>query len=71
MKKEEANKLVQKLVNVGVRKYEISDAIGVSEYTLSRWLRKDMDEQRKQRFMAGIELILSEKESLIEALSEH
>ena len=38
-----------------VRQWEVADAIGVSEMTMVKWLRKELDEEKKARVRQGIE----------------
>lgn len=37
--------------------YEIADALGVSESAFSKWLRSEMDAERKEKVMRAIESI--------------
>jgi len=39
-----------------VRQWEVADAIGISEMTMVKWLRKELDEDKKARVRKGIEL---------------
>jgi transcriptional regulator with XRE-family HTH domain len=32
----------------GIKQYEVAEAIGVSEPTLTRWLRKEMSDDKKK-----------------------
>lgn len=45
----------------GVFLYEIADALGVSEPTFNRWLRKEMNEKQKADAFAAIEKIAANK----------
>ena len=42
------------LVRYGVRQYEVARALGVSEYTLSRWLRTELSPERKETILETI-----------------
>ena len=44
-----------KIKTARLRHYEISEVIGISEYTLSVWLRKVLSEERKQLILDAIE----------------
>ncbi len=46
----------------GVYLYEIADALGVSEPTFNRWLRKEMTEQKKIEVFAAIKSIIKKRE---------
>lgn len=37
--------------------YEIADALGVSKSAFSKWLRSEMDEERKEKVMRAIDSI--------------
>ena len=45
------------LVRYGVRQYEVARALGVSEYTLSRWLRTELSPERKETILETIRRI--------------
>ena len=45
------------LVRYGVRQYEVARALGVSEYTLSRWLHTQMSPERKEAILETIRRI--------------
>ena len=37
-----------------VRQWEVADAIGISEITMVKWLRKELDDERKAIVRKGI-----------------
>lgn len=41
--------------------YEIADALGVSEPTFNRWLRKELSETKKADMLAAIEIIAEKR----------
>lgn len=45
----------------GVYLYEIADALGKSEPTFNRWLRKEMTEEMKNKTFAAIEKIVEQR----------
>lgn len=45
----------------GVYLYEIADALGKSEPTFNRWLRKEMTEEMKSKAFAAIEKIVEQR----------
>lgn len=45
------------LVRYGVRQYEVARALGISEYTLSRWLHTEISPERKETILATIRRI--------------
>ena len=60
------NYLVNKAVRLRMQQncvaiWEIADAIGVSEMTINRWLRKELDEPHRNLIEDAIERILAER----------
>lgn len=45
----------------GVYLYEIADALGKSDPTFNRWLRKEMTEEMKNKAFAAIEKIVEQR----------
>lgn len=45
------------LIRYGVRQYEVARALGISEYTLSRWLHTQMSSERKETILETIRRI--------------
>jgi len=45
----------------GVYLYEIADALGVSEPTFIRWLRKEMPENKKSDVRAAIDIVAEQR----------
>lgn len=37
-----------------VKQWEVADEIGISEMTMVKWLRKELDDERKARIRKGI-----------------
>lgn len=44
-----------------VKFWEIAELLNVSEATITRWLRKDLTENKKAKFIAAIEAISERK----------
>lgn len=40
-----------------IMQYEIANCLGISEYTLCRWLRKELTPEQSERILAAIEEI--------------
>jgi DNA-binding Xre family transcriptional regulator len=40
-----------------LRHYEVAAALGISEHTLSRWLRTELSNEKKQKIKEAIESI--------------
>ena len=53
--------LKQKAAGAGVRLWEIAEAMGIADATLSRWLRRELTEQQRERFLQVIETIKRER----------
>jgi len=47
----------------GVKFWEIGVAMGVSEATITRWLRVELDTEKKVAMMKAIEQVAREKEA--------
>lgn len=45
----------------GVYLYELADGLGIADTTLSKWLRKEFDESRKNECMKKIDEIAEAK----------
>lgn len=46
----------------GVKQWQLAEALNVSEFTLSRWLRKEMINSRKQEIIDVIQCMEAKKE---------
>lgn len=42
------------LQNKGMKQWELADLLGVSEFTLARWLRKELTEDKKELLLKAI-----------------
>jgi hypothetical protein len=50
-----ANKKIRiDLLTYGIKHYELAAAVGISEFTLSRWLRKKLPDDKKIKILAAI-----------------
>jgi len=62
-----ANKIIRdELKTRGVRHWELAHELGVSEQTLVRWLRFELDEERQLEMLMKIEEIAKRKERSFE-----
>ena len=43
--------------------YEIAEALGISESAFSKWLRSEMDNEKKQKVIQAIESIRGKEQS--------
>ena len=59
MKKEEVKRLMKQNQ---VKQWEVPEAMGISEYTLCRWLRKDLKGKQLERLNSAIRKVRSGKE---------
>ena len=50
----------------GVRHWELAHELGVSEQTLVRWLRFEMDEDKQMDMLEKIEAIANRKENVLD-----
>jgi orotate phosphoribosyltransferase-like protein len=66
-----ANKNIRdELKTRGVRHWELAHELGVSEQTLVRWLRFELDEERQLDMLMKIEEIAKRKERSLETERE-
>lgn len=42
------------LQNKGMKQWELAELLGVSEFTLTRWLRKELTEDKKKQLLKAI-----------------
>lgn len=42
------------LQSKGMKQWELADLLGVSEFTLTRWLRKELTEDKKELLLKAI-----------------
>ena len=62
-----ANKIIRdELKTRGVRHWELAHELGISEQTLVRWLRFELDEERQLDMLMKIEEITKRKERSLE-----
>ena len=62
-----ANKIIREELKArGVRHWELAHELGVSEQTLVRWLRFELDEDRQLEMLMKIEEITKRKERSLE-----
>ena len=62
-----ANKIVrEEMKSRGVRHWELAHELGVSEQTLVRWLRFELDEDRQLDMLTKVEEIAKRKETAID-----
>ena len=43
-----------------VKQWEVADAIGISEMTMVKWLRRELDDERKERIRQGIKIVVEQ-----------
>jgi len=43
-----------------LRHYEVATALGISEYTLSIWLRRELSDEKKQEILAVVDRLIGE-----------
>lgn len=61
MKKEEVKLLMKQNQ---VKQWEVAEAMGISEFTLCRWLRKDWKGKQLERLNSAIKQVRSGKEEM-------
>lgn len=53
-------KLISLINSAGVKHWQLAEAIGVSEGTLTRWLRHEPEGERRERILAALEKMRQE-----------
>jgi len=53
----------QKMRKVDIRQWEVADGLGVSEFTLTRWLRKELPDERKAAVLSTIHQLAAKKKN--------
>ncbi|SEL46531.1 hypothetical protein [Ruminococcus albus] len=62
-----ANAIIrEELKERGVRHWELAHELGVSEQTLVRWLRFEMDEDKQMDMLEKIEAVAKRKENVLD-----
>lgn len=52
----------EKLKECGVKQWELAEACGINEFTLSRWLRHELPDNKQSEMMRLIEQIAKGRE---------
>lgn len=56
-----ANQEIRNLISSNrLRNWEVADAIGIADTTLSVWLRKELTDDRKERTLKAIDELINE-----------
>ena len=53
----------QELRKANVRQWEVADSLGISEFTFTRWLRKELPADRKSAVLSSIHHLATQKEA--------
>jgi transcriptional regulator with XRE-family HTH domain len=57
-----ANLEIRQIINEKrLRQYEVAEAMKISEYTLSKWMRTEMPEDKKELVMQAINKLIGTK----------
>ncbi len=46
----------------GLAQWRVADEIGIGEYTFTRWLRRKLSDERRERVLAAIERLTASQE---------
>lgn len=52
----------ERIKKAGLAQWRVADEIGIGEYTFTRWLRRKLTDERRERVLAAIERLKSEGE---------
>ena len=62
MRNEEIRKILDRIKREhNIFRYEVAYAVGVNEASFSRWLRRELPEDKKQLVLAKIEQLVKER----------
>lgn len=50
------------IAKAGLHQWQIADVIGISEGTLTRWLRTELSDERREKVLAAIDRLTGEAE---------
>ena len=45
---------------IGIKNYQVAEVLGVTEFTLCRWMRKELPIERQQQILAAIKKLSKE-----------
>lgn len=54
-------KIRQQLLLNGIKNYQLADAVGVNQSTLSVWLRTELSDERKERVEKALDKLIQSK----------
>ena len=57
----DANQIKQILKEKRIYQWEVAKALGITEFTLTRWLREDISEERAAQIMEVIDVLLNKR----------
>ena len=58
-----SNQIKQILKEKRIYQWEVAKALGITEFTLTRWLREDLPKERATQIMEVIDVLLSKRET--------
>ena len=59
----DANQIKQILKEKRIYQWEVAKALGITEFTLTRWLREDLPDEKADQIMLAVKDILNQRES--------
>lgn len=57
-----ANEIKQILKEKRIYQWEVAKALGITEFTLTRWLREDLSAEKAEQIMLAVDKVLKELE---------
>lgn len=62
----DANKIKQILKEKRIYQWEVAKALGITEFTLTRWLREDLTDEKAKQIMVAIGDTLNQRKQVEE-----
>ena len=59
----EANQIKQTLKENRIYQWEVAKALGITEFTLTRWLREDLPDAKADQIMQAIDTLSNKRNS--------
>lgn len=53
--------IVKKILVSGLKKWQVAEAVGIVDTTFSKWLRRELPEEKKATIMAAIDKLIAER----------
>ncbi len=62
----DSNKIKQIMKEKRIYQWEVAKIMGITEFTLTRWLRDELSDEKYIKVISAIEVLLSQRDKSIE-----